>query len=191
MRYPSRTVMSLHRWTDDEMRAFAAMCRRAGVEPAYALAVYSSESGLNPHAVNPGGGAQGLAQIMPQFLRAFGWEGNPREFHLQDVMGQLPVIENLLKSQVRIYGGPPESASKLYHLNLYPKTAHQNIVLTEQGDPAAYNGNKVFDPAHKGFIDEVDLAVVLGHITSSKTFEDILSQLASVDPGPSVSGECT
>jgi hypothetical protein len=42
-----------------------AVCLDLDIEPDWLMAVMNSESGLNPAAVNPNGGATGLIQFMP------------------------------------------------------------------------------------------------------------------------------
>lgn len=178
---PPRGNSVFYRWSDEDMASFAAAVRRAGVEPALALAVYGSESRLNPGAKNPTFGAAGIPQILPSLLPLYG--GDPQNFHKWSVAQQIPVIERLLKSQVATLGTPPQTASKLYHLNFYPKTAHDTVVVRATDDPRAYYANIGFDTARKGFIDEDDLRAFLQPIVDSPDFSVILEQLKRVDPG--------
>jgi hypothetical protein len=174
--------MTFYRWSDGDMAAFAAAARRAGVEPALALAVYGSESGLNPRARNPNGGAAGIPQLLPAFMKSYG--ADPATFHTWSVAQQIPVIERLLKSQVAMLGSPPLTASKLYHLNFYPATAHDDVVVRDDGNPkGAYAMNRDLDTQRKGYIDEADLRVFLARVTESPDFSNILVQLQRVDPG--------
>lgn len=173
--------MSLATWTDDEMRAFASAVRGAGVDPTFALAVYASESGLDPHAVNPHSLAQGLAQMMPQFLPGWGFHGNPVDFHSLSVTAQLPYIVTMLRGQLGALGRSPETAAKLYHLNLYPATARNPVAIERSKDPRSYDANVALDVNRDGVIDETDLDAFLDRVRKTADFARVLDQLARVD----------
>ncbi len=48
------------------------LCGRLGIHPDHLMALMWSESGLNPRARNPRGGATGLIQFMPATARGLG-----------------------------------------------------------------------------------------------------------------------
>ena len=48
------------------------ICAKLGIEPDWLMFVMNSESGLNPAAYNPNGGASGLIQFMPATAEGLG-----------------------------------------------------------------------------------------------------------------------
>ena len=48
------------------------ICAKLGIEPDWLMFVMNSESGLNPAAYNPNGGASGLIQFMPDTAKGLG-----------------------------------------------------------------------------------------------------------------------
>jgi Transglycosylase SLT domain len=164
-------------FTDDEMVALVQAARSANIDPTLVLSVYNYESNLNPHAVNPTSGAQGLPQFMPSTLRSFGYKDDPLAFHTLSVTEQLPWIAQLLRSQVSALGSVPTTAVKLWHLNLYPSTARAGLVFSREGDPAAYAGNEALDVGGKGYVDENDLALALTQSDKRAGHQAALEQL--------------
>jgi hypothetical protein len=137
------------------------MAQRVHVDPLIILGVWNVESGLNPHAVNAVTKAQGLAQVLPSQLPALGFTGNPLAFSELGVAGQLPVLEALLRSQVKVLGTPPGNVAALMHVQLYPRTIRNYRVLDAVQDKAAYDANRQLDVDSKGWIDEGDLSAAV------------------------------
>lgn len=48
------------------------ICAKLGIDPNWLMFVMNSESGLNPAAYNPNGGASGLIQFMPDTAKGLG-----------------------------------------------------------------------------------------------------------------------
>lgn len=65
-------VPGLDRMTPDFRSELWRVATRLGLEAGYIAAVMAHESGFNPHAVNPTGGATGLIQFMPQTAKGLG-----------------------------------------------------------------------------------------------------------------------
>jgi hypothetical protein len=151
-------------WTDADMAAFAQTMRALGQDPAMALQVYSLETGgtLDPHAMNAGSKAQGLAQFMPATLRDMGYLGDPLQFHTLALQLQLPWIGRLVQTQQRQFGGVIPSAAKWLHLQLRPNNAGSStLVYSQAANPLEYGANRWLDSQGRGFIDETDLAAAL------------------------------
>lgn len=53
------------------------ICAKLGIEPDWLMFVMNSESGLNPAAYNPNGGASGLIQFMPDTAKGLGTRPKP------------------------------------------------------------------------------------------------------------------
>jgi hypothetical protein len=62
--------------SDACLKAVLRMGAKYQIAPADLLLVWTAESGLNPAAVNPNGGAAGLNQMMPATLRGMGMIGD-------------------------------------------------------------------------------------------------------------------
>lgn len=91
-----------------------------GMRPEDILAVMVSESGINPAAHNPHGGATGLMQFMPSTLPGVGWHGTPAEFGQLSGEEQLPYIKRLIEGNMRLNGGPFTSAAQYYVAVFWP-----------------------------------------------------------------------
>jgi len=170
-------------WSDDELRAYIEVVRTAGADPAMGLAVYNLESnGLNPHAVNPQSGAQGLAQFEPATLRGLGFVGDASQFHTLPLLEQLPWIGRLIESQVRELGHAPESEAQWMHLQLAPATVRQGP-LVYRAPSSGYEANKWLDTKGKGFIDETDLALALSR-AKGKAYADARDALERIESEP-------
>lgn len=72
-------------------RKLIDLSRRIEADPDAISAVMYSESGYNPQAVNPRGGASGLIQIMPEFAPLFGH--TIEEIRAMDAIQQLDLVE--------------------------------------------------------------------------------------------------
>lgn len=145
----------------------ARLGARRRTDPVHFLAVWCAESGLDPAAVNPSGGARGLNQMMPETLR---WLGAPANFERLSAEQQLPWIERLIAQSEALIGGPFSSAARYYHANFFPATlarggAPNTVVVARDANSAlersAYAANVGLDVDHDGAITLADLDAVL------------------------------
>jgi hypothetical protein len=174
------------------MFVFAHTIKQTGVPVEAALAVYTSESNLNPAAVSLTN-ASGLAQIMPATLRDIGYSDTPAEFRKLGVADQAPWVQKLLEYQIKIIGFTPKKALDLYVANFSPAAARsKSFVIYDSKKPAelaAYNANSGLDSKGKGNIDRNDLAAYLRSWVDSDTYRRALEQLQKVQhvnqPAPS------
>ena len=179
-------------------RFFANLARlgqRRSTDPVFFLTVWNAESGLNPGAKNPNGGAQGLNQMMPATLRGL---GAPADFAGLAGEQQLPWIERLIVSGEALNGGPFGSSARYYHSNFYPATMRRGsspdtVVVAadaaDAGERAAYAANKGLDVDGNGKITLADLASFLERAARSPKYEEAFFRLAdAVDhlPAPGV-----
>ena len=172
----------------------ARMGQRRGTDPEHYLVVWCSESGLDPSAVNPGGGARGLNQMMPDTLRGL---GAPADFERLSGEEQLPWIEKLIAIRERLNGGPFESAARYYHANFFPLTmargnSPETVVVGSDAADArergAYADNKILDADGDGRITLGDLAAVLARVRATRcasAFERLLRAVQAL-PHPGI-----
>jgi hypothetical protein len=172
----------------------ARMGQRRRTNPAFYVAVWCAESGLNPAAVNPKGGARGLNQMMPATLQGL---GAPADYEMLSGEEQLAWIERLIAQGEALNGGPFESAARYYHSNFFPRTMARGAssdTVVAAGDAAdaeeraAYAANRSLDANGDGRITLADLAAVLARTLSTRC-QDGLERLeravgALPPPGP-------
>lgn len=173
-------------WSDDDAKAFVAAVKAAAVPVDLALQVYAAESGLDPQASS--GIAWGIAQFTGRTLKSFGWQRSAAEFGGLSVAEQAPWITQLLKSQVSMLGRVPSSALDLYVLNFWPAAARAgyDVILVRDSREArerqAYEKNKGFDRAGKGYITRADLQSSLDrvvHLPALGRVKDQIRRLAA------------
>jgi hypothetical protein len=93
-----------------------------------------SESGINPQARNPHGGASGLVQFMPSTLKNVGYQGDPHEFTQLSGEQQLPYVQKLIENQMKFNGGPFTSGAQYYVSVFWP--VGLKLPGVRHGDPA-------------------------------------------------------
>lgn len=142
-------------WRDDEMAAFVREVSPLGVSIPDALAVYTAESGLDPHASS--GVAWGLCQATARTLRALGWAGSPADFARLDVARQAPWIASLIAMQIRAIGYVPATAAELYRANFSPMAAKARADVIYRSPSDAYAANRALDRHKRGYISQSDL----------------------------------
>lgn len=91
-----------------------------GMKPEDILAIMVSESGINPQARNPHGGAAGLVQFMPSTLKNVGFQGDSNEFTQLSGEQQLPYVKKLIENQMKFNGGPFTSGAQYYVSVFWP-----------------------------------------------------------------------
>jgi hypothetical protein len=152
----------------------ALMGQRRNTNPDFYLNAWCVESGLNPSAVNPHGGARGLNQMMPATLQSLGAPANYETLTGED---QLPWIERLIAGGEALNGGPFESAARYYHSNFFPRTmsrgaSPRTVVVARDAvdadERAAYAANTGLDTDGDGRITLADLASVLDRVRKTK-----------------------
>lgn len=112
-------------------KKLSEMSSRLGMNPLHILAVMTMESGLNPHVPST---AAGLIQILPKYLKNFGYQGSAQDFRNESAETQLDTIEKVIKSQIQYNGGKPfKSLSQYYVANFIP--AALKLPGIQQEDP--------------------------------------------------------
>jgi Transglycosylase SLT domain len=96
------------------------LAAETGMRPEDILAVMVSESGINPAAHNPHGGATGLMQFMPSSLKGVGYQGSSSDFGALSGEEQLPYIKKLIEGNMRLNGGPFTNAAQYYVAVFWP-----------------------------------------------------------------------
>lgn len=111
------------------------MTTQLGMKPEDLLAVMQSESGMNPAAHNPGGGASGLIQFMPFVLKGLGFPGSTGDFRRLSGEEQLPWIGKYIKQHMSQQNNKPfTSGGQYYVANLWP--AALKLPGVQKGDPS-------------------------------------------------------
>lgn len=118
-----------------------------GMKPEDILAVMVSESGINPQAHNPHGGATGLVQVMPYVLSGLGFKGTEDDFAKLSGEDQLPYVKRLIQGNMKLNGGPFTSAAQYYVANFWPvglklpgvRQGNPNTPIVEE-DPETVDG---------------------------------------------------
>jgi hypothetical protein len=141
-------------WKEDKefLSEVNRVSQKYGFAPGNLLGMMASESGLNPAATNPKGGATGLIQFMPSTAAAMGTStgalrGMPRA-------QQMKYVDSFLAPhRSHLQGASP---GKLYGYIFLP-ARNNNFVLT-QAPEKYYNSNKGLDVnPHDGKITTADL----------------------------------
>jgi hypothetical protein len=127
---------------------FAAMllqvAQDGGVNPDHLAALISHESGFNPQAHNPTGGALGLIQWLPAYMGAVGTD--PMSLGAMSATEQLEVVAKTIK----VWGG---AAKDIAIAGYMPGLAGKpdDYVSAKSGEKA-YEWNKALDHGGKGYI---------------------------------------
>lgn len=133
-------------------RELVAVARRLGIEPDHLSAVISIESGYNPAAVNPNGGASGLIQFRPATARNLGT--TVEAIRKMGDAEQLPLVERYFAP----FRGKLKLAEDVYVAVFTPAhvgkgSAH---VISSAGEKI-YESNRVLDLNKDGQITNGDL----------------------------------
>ncbi len=161
-----------------------------GMNPADLLLVMYSESGVNPSAINPDGGATGIGQFMPFVLKGLGWTGTHQEFSKLEAEDQLEYMDKLIQSNMKVNGGNSfESAARYYQSHFLPATLSRGSsfdTIIADGRPgmakanwekSAYDHNTTFDQDKKGYITIGDLDSWLNKKKKESKFQELLARL--------------
>lgn len=183
---------------EDFYKKLIQVSSNTGMNPEDILNVMAVESGLNPSAHNKNGNASGLVQFMPSTLKNLGFKGSHEEFRTLEAHQQLIYVEKLIKSMMRINGGPLTSAVQYYIGNFVPaalkipgiknKDASTIIVSQNPDQPHIpgvslekeklfYNYNKGLDYDKDGNITYKDIQNVLARAANGKNFKSAIEEL--------------
>lgn len=195
-------VPGLDKTTPEFRSELWRMASRLGLNADYIAAVMSHESGLNPAATNPKGGATGLIQFMPATAIALGTTTSAlRDMSAED---QLKYVERFFKPYAaKIRPGVP---GDYLMATFMPAFIGQpaNTVLFTRGE-IGYEQNAAFDHAGKGTIvisdvtGDIDAIVTKARMRPSLEVDTTLplgsGGSGSVSPppappSPSFSGPC-
>jgi hypothetical protein len=176
-----------------------SMAADLGTTPQVLAKVMYTESGLDPAARNPNGGAVGLNQFAPSGSRVPGHLGTfetfvpnltPDQYRQLPAEAQLPYVEKFWKTK-------PASAMKterdLYWVNFVPATYVPNA-------PASHDILAGLSPSLQSFIVKGnpgiaqgkstilagDLQSFLDRSTATGEFLDVLAQIAAHAPGQAI-----
>lgn len=177
----------------------ADIAKGAGMPPEYILNVMALESGLDPSAGAGSTGAAGLVQIMPQYLKNYGYEGSAKDFRSESGETQLIYIEKLIKTLVGYNGGKSfKSAAQYYAANFLPASLKlpgvQNedpntIIVAEnpdkphlpnigiQTEAKFYKANKGLDLDKDGVITYGDLQNKLKQVAGRSVYQNAVKAL--------------
>jgi hypothetical protein len=139
------------------------VAERLRTNPNFLAAVMSNESGFDPSATNPVGGATGLIQWMPTIAPVFGTTTD--ELRCMTDFEQLAYVEKFYRG----HAGNIDSAGTAYMLTFLPAFAHKpdDFVLGEKDSTEVlygsttkgklYTQNRGFDREGKGYFDVGDV----------------------------------
>jgi len=122
-----------------------------GIDPKDLLAVMQGESGLNPQARNPHGGATGLIQFMPATAKSLGTTTD--ELYGMSRAEQMKYVEKFFDKVKLPYGA---SGGMIYAHVFLPGRAKKSDILTTS-DENYYKANAKTDVDGDGDIDIADL----------------------------------
>lgn len=135
------------------------------------LALMQAESGLNPKAVNPNGGATGLIQFMPKTAKELGT--STQELKQMTPIQQLDYVEKYFVMTKKMAGYSTHDklmGKDLYALTFLPAKA-KNEVLTDSNNPKLYLPNKGLDINRDGKITKSELAQrIISHKINESIF---------------------
>lgn len=126
-------------------------------DPNFLLAIMQLESGIDPSATNPTGGATGLIQFMPATARALGT--TTAALRAMSDVGQLDFVQRYFQP----YRGRLRSAGDVYLVTFYPASLGKGprYVIGKQGASGMsgkiYEQNKGLDVDHDGLITAGDV----------------------------------
>jgi hypothetical protein len=156
--------MTEYQWSVSDIDAYISFCHVLGItDYTVPLHVWASESNNDPAAHDPNGNASGLFQLMPGTAKGLGYDvaGDPdlSQFRKMRVADQLELA-------VKYYAGGRQyldDVAGFYAFTFLPAMAHLHdnplAVLCGEAGPFswAYEANKSFDVAAKGYITPKDL----------------------------------
>lgn len=145
-------VRGIESTTPEFRAAFVRMARELGIDPNHIAPVIALESGFNPQARNPHGGATGLIQFMPVTARQLGTSTD--ELYRMTALEQLEFVEKFYEPWYRRLYTPGD----VYMATFLPKYVGfpSETVLSVKGE-------KIYD-ANKGLDANGDGALTVGDV---------------------------
>lgn len=161
-------------------RAWVKAFYELGIHPMFPVRACMFESACWAQAHNPNGNAVGLIQFMPSTLQGLGWASGWQEFLKLDATAQVPFV----KAYFAPHASNINSAALCYVTVFTPAntaSAARNgagYILTSNTEhggkfASAYDNNKVFDTAKKGYITVQDLSDAIARTTKGNRWENI------------------
>jgi len=138
-------------------RMIEEMSQRVGCKSKDLKNIMYSESGGNPHAVNPNGGATGLIQFTPRTARSLGT--SVEALAQMTTEQQLPYVEKYLQQNKKHSGFAQDAkidSGTLYSLVFLPAYANKEVLCGEGSK--YYDANRGLDKNNDGLITKSDLA---------------------------------
>lgn len=175
-----------------------------GMNPRDLLLVMYLESGVNPNAKNPHGGATGLIQFMPSTLKGMGLSDQEvKSFGQRSAENQLDFVKKYIQAHRGLIGGQPfTSATQYYIANFYPialkkwngsdPVRNANVVVVDSQSPnsserAAYKENTILDTNKDGKITVGDITNILMKMEGTSSFQNMVKQFNTVAGNGTVS----
>lgn len=143
----------------------------SGTRPEIFLTVWFAESGLDPSIVNKDG-CIGLNQTCPKEIGGPGFPSTPEAYSALPASEQVAWIAPQVLSQVKLNGGPFQSAARYYQANFMPATLATakragDVIASKVGPYAMeYEANKGLDMNKDGKITLSDLGDFLEHVVN-------------------------
>ena len=191
-------------WTDDDFRTLAEIAARNRIlDPAFLLNVFTSESGLQPNAVNRNSSGYPVAVGLNQFTSiANSVLGITEEQRVDipnwSVSEQLPLTDKMFAAQPWTKAGRDyDSAASVYEAIFAPGrmlsrgTSYDTILYEQTADAAGYASNKGLDNSpdpervkarerDEGYITVGDLARRLDFVATFPIYKEALERLRAV-----------
>lgn len=185
--------------TAEFYKKLVSISNELSMSPEILLNVMMLESGLNPKAGNPHGGATGLIQFMPSTLKMLGFSGSQEDFASTSAIDQLDYVKAYVKAQMPINGGPFTSVVQYYVANFLPaclskpgiKNNDMSTILVEnhakephipgstiEYEQIVWDVNKGLDADHDGKITLGDLNNMLTGVASRSNYKAILAEMS-------------
>jgi len=130
-KYSNETVPTLPFSTlvkDDKekfLKKLTYISKQLGVKPEWFMLVMKEESGFNPQATNPNGGATGLIQFMPSTIKGYAIEGkslSTDDLRKMSALDQLDIVYAYYKAGMKMVGlSKFEKPGDFFAITFYPK----------------------------------------------------------------------
>ena len=167
-------------WTDGDVHALVALCKRVEAAPLDLLACMFNESEARAGAHNPHGDATGLIQFMPATRAGLGHHGTWQEFAALGVGGQLPYVERYFAP----HRGRLTSAARVYLCMFLPaclgwRDLGDLTIITSLHGPLAwaYLPNRSLDGDDKGYITLGDLGRCAMRAAKGKRWDELAGRV--------------
>jgi len=147
-------VRGIEKTTPGFRAALVRMARKLGLSADAIAAVMALESGFNPQAVNPNGGATGLIQFMPATAVNLGTTAA--------ALRGMTAIEQLLYVE-RYFQGNPRLKAGSRAGDYYMATFMPGFMGLPDATPIAFRGDKIYS-VNKGLDQNADGIITVGDV---------------------------